>query len=129
MLIYGAYGWAGYPGLMLWLCFFTSALLIAGYALCSLYSGNAKVGWAGALVIWLFASVGYAIRPQMIGYLLLILELLVIHLGRTRNPSLVFLAAAHLRPLGKLPRVLLPWHGSRRIDIRLLFLQFPGRAT
>jgi len=90
VLIYGAYRWAGYPGLMLWLCFFTSALLIAGYALCSLYSGNAKVGWAGAMVIWLFASVGYAVRPQMIGYLLLVLELLVIHLGRTRNPRWFF---------------------------------------
>ena len=90
VLIYGAYRWAGYTGLMLWLCFFSSALLIAGYALCSLYSGNAKVGWAGALIIWLFASVGYAIRPQLIGYLFLILELLVIHLGRTRSTRWFF---------------------------------------
>jgi hypothetical protein len=90
VLIYGAYRWAGYPGLMLWLCFFTAALLIAGYALCSLYSGNAKVGWAGALVIWLFASVGYAVRPQMIGYLFLVIELLVLYLGRTRTPRWFF---------------------------------------
>jgi hypothetical protein len=91
VLIYSAYRYAGYSGLMIWLCFFTSALLIAGYALCSLYSGNAKVGWAGALLIWLFATVGYAIRPQMIGYLLLVLELLIIYLGRTRNPRWFFL--------------------------------------
>lgn len=89
-LIYGAYRWAGYSGLMLWMCFFASALLIAGYALCSLYSGNAKVGWAGALIIWLFATVGYAVRPQMIGYLLLIVELLILHLGRTRSPRWFF---------------------------------------
>jgi hypothetical protein len=86
LLIYGAYRFGGYPGLMLWLCFFTSALLIAGYGLCSLYADNAKVGFLGAMTIWLFGTVGFAVRPQMIGYLLLVVELLLLHLGRTRNP-------------------------------------------
>jgi hypothetical protein len=85
VLIYGAYRFGGYSGLMLWMCFFTSALLIAGYALCSLYSGNAKVGWVGALLIWFFATVGYAVRPQMVGYFLLTIELLILHFGRTRS--------------------------------------------
>src|ERR1700722_15482809 len=31
VFIYGAYRWGGYSGLMLWLCFFTALLLIAGY--------------------------------------------------------------------------------------------------
>lgn len=75
---------------MLWLCFFTAALFIAGYALCSLYSGNAKIGFAGAMAIWLFSTSGLAIRPQMIGYVFLILELLALHLGRTRNPRWFF---------------------------------------
>jgi hypothetical protein len=86
VLIYGAYRFGGHSGLMLWLCFFTSALLIAGYSLCSSYSGNAKVGFLGALTIWLFATSGFAVRPQMVGYLLLVIELLLLHLGRTRNP-------------------------------------------
>ena len=86
VLIYGAYKFGGYPGLMLWLCFFTSALFIAGYGLCWLYSENAKIGFLGALTIWLFATIGLAPRPQMIGYLLLVIELLLLHLGRTRNP-------------------------------------------
>jgi hypothetical protein len=86
VLIYGAYRFGGYPGLMLWLWLFTSAVLIAGYVLCSFYSGNAKVAFLGALTIWLFATIGLAIRPQMVGYLLLIIELLLLHLGRTRNP-------------------------------------------
>jgi hypothetical protein len=86
LLIYSAYRFDGYPGLMLWLCFFTSALLIAGYCLCSLYSGNAKIGFLGALTIWLFATSGFAVRPQMVGYFLLVVELLLLHLGRTRNP-------------------------------------------
>ena len=79
-------GLAGYSGLMLWLCIFTSALLIAGYFLCWLYSKNAKVAFLGALTIWLFATIGLSIRPQMIGYVLLVIELLLIHLGRTRSP-------------------------------------------
>jgi hypothetical protein len=86
LLIYGAYRMGGYPGLMLWLCFFTSALLISGYILCSLYSGNSKVAFMGAMTIWLFATIGLAIRPHIIGYLLLVFELLVLHLGRARNP-------------------------------------------
>jgi hypothetical protein len=90
VLIYGAYRWGGYSGLMLWLCFFTAALLIAGYALCSLYSGNAKIGFVGAMIIWFFSTAGLAIRPQMIGYVFLVVELLVVHLGRTRNPRWFF---------------------------------------
>jgi hypothetical protein len=86
VVIYLAYQWGGYPGLMLWLGGFASAIFVAGYALCALYSGNAKVSFLGALVIFVFATVGLSIRPQMIGYLLLIVELLLIHLGRTRNP-------------------------------------------
>lgn len=90
VLIYGAYRLDGYTGLMLWLCCFTSALLVAGYVLCSLYSGNAKVSFLGALTIWFFATIGLAIRPQMIGYLLLVFELLLLHLGRSRSPRWFF---------------------------------------
>jgi hypothetical protein len=75
---------------MLWLCLLTAAVLIAGYGLCSLYSGNAKVAFLGAMIIWLFATVGFAVRPQMIGYLLLIAELVLIHLGRARDPRWFF---------------------------------------
>jgi hypothetical protein len=83
--IYGAYLLGGYAGVMAWFCFFSSALLISVYILCSVYSGNAKVAFAGALAAWLFATVGMSIRPHLIGYLLLTLQLLVVHLGRTRD--------------------------------------------
>jgi hypothetical protein len=85
LLIYGAYRLGGYSGLMLWLCFFTASLLIAGYTLCSLYSGNSKTALLGALTIWLFGTIGFAVRPQMIGYLLLVVELLLLHLGQARD--------------------------------------------
>jgi len=85
LLIYGAYKFGGYSGMMLWLCCLTSALLIIGYIFCSLYTRNPKIGLLGALTIWGFSTVGLAIRPHMIGYLLLTIELLLIHLGRTRD--------------------------------------------
>jgi len=84
-LIYGAYRFGGYRGLMLWLYFVTATLLVIGYFLCSLYSGNAKSSFLGALTVWLFATSGVAIRPQMIGYTLLLVELLLLHLVGTRN--------------------------------------------
>ena len=90
VLIYDAYRWAGYSGLMLWLCLFTAAQLIAGYVLCSLYSGNSKTAFLGALIIWFFSTTGLAVRPQLIGYLLLILELLLVYLGLTRSPQWFF---------------------------------------
>jgi hypothetical protein len=86
LTIYLAYRAGGYSGLMLWLCTFSGALLIAGYVLCSMYSGNSKVAFLGVLVIWLFATAGFAIRPQMIGYFLLVVEMIVLYLGRFRDP-------------------------------------------
>jgi hypothetical protein len=88
--IFIAYRFAGYSGLMLWLCAFIAALLVSGYALCTLYSGNAKVAFVGAMALWFFAGPAYAIRPQLIAYLLLIAELALIQLGRTRNPRWFF---------------------------------------
>jgi len=113
LLIYGAYKWGGYTGLMLWLCFFTAALLIAGYILCSLYSGNSKTAFVGALIIWLFSTVCLAIRPQLIGYLFLVLELLLVHLGSSRNPRWFF----------ALPPLFALWvncHGSFFLGLLLL---------
>ena len=83
--MYGAWKFGGNAGLMLWLCVSASLLFIAAYALCALYSGNAKVALLGALVTWYFATIGLAIRPHMLGYLLLVCELLIVHLGRSRN--------------------------------------------
>ncbi len=85
VFIYGAWRLGGYSGLMLFLCIATGAVLLCSYLLCTLYSGNAKVALIGALVVWFFATSGMAIRPQMIGYLLLVLELIVIHCGSTRS--------------------------------------------
>ncbi len=91
VLIYGAYRIGGYMGLMTWLCVFPSLLIVAAYTLSSMYSGNAKVALLGALATWLLATVGLAIRPHIIGYLVLTCELLIVHLGRTRDRRWFFL--------------------------------------
>ena len=90
VFIFLAYKWGGYSGMMFWLCLFIAALLIAAYGFCSLYSRNPKIGFVGAMVIWFFSSVGYSIRPLLIAYVFLVIELALIHLGRTRSPRWFF---------------------------------------
>jgi hypothetical protein len=90
LTIYAAYHFGLYTGLMLWLCLFASLILIAAYALSAVYSGNAKLAFLGALTTWLFSTVGLAIRPHLLGYLLLIAELLIVHLARTRSHKWFF---------------------------------------
>jgi hypothetical protein len=91
VIIYGAYHWGGYRGLMLFQCAAVAALLIAGYCFCSVYSGNAKVSLIGALIVWFFAAGGFAIRPQLLGYLCLVLELFILYRGATRSHKWYFL--------------------------------------
>ncbi len=90
LAIYAAYHFAGYAGLMLWLCALSSLIVIAGYALCALHSGNAKIAFLGGLITWLFSTYGLAIRPHMIGFLLLLCELLILHLARARSAKWFF---------------------------------------
>jgi hypothetical protein len=84
--IFCAYLLGGFSGLMLWFFLLAAALVVAGYILCRTYSGNAKVAFVGAMVIWFFGTIGFEIRPQMFSFILLVAELLLIHAGRTRNP-------------------------------------------
>ncbi len=92
--IYAAYRLGDYFGLMLLLCVLTATLLAVQYASCRLYSGNAKIAFLGALVTWFFATTGLALRPQLLGYLLLACELLVLHLGRSQDRRWFFFLPA-----------------------------------
>ncbi|MHB1939191.1 MAG: hypothetical protein ACYCOR_21890 [Acidobacteriaceae bacterium] len=72
------------------------------------------MAFVGAMAIWFFATAGLAIRPQMIGYLLLIIELQLLQLGRTRNPRWFFW----------LPPLFAVWvncHGSFFLGLLLAF--------
>src|SRR5215472_8817601 len=57
LTIFGAYHAGGYTGLMVWLCFFSAAILIAVYSLCSLYSGNPKIALIGGVIAWFFGTI------------------------------------------------------------------------
>lgn len=83
--LYAAYQFAGYTGLMLWLCFFASLLLLITYATLSLYSGNSKTAFGATLLVWFFATSVFSVRPQLAGFCLLAVELLILECGRTRD--------------------------------------------
>jgi len=83
--MYASFRAGSYSGLMLWFCVAVAALLVIQYTLCYLYSGNAKAAFLGALVTWFFATIGLAIRPQLLGFIFLACELLILHLGRWRD--------------------------------------------
>ena len=85
VVIYGAYHWGGYSGLMAFLLLLTSAVVVGEYLLCTIYSQNVKLGFLGAIVTWLFATIGMSARPHMLGFLLLMCELLILEFGRRRN--------------------------------------------
>jgi len=113
LIIYSAYAAHGYTGLMLWECLMAAAILLAGFYLCTLYSGDLRIAFLGTLSIWAFGTVGYAPRPQLVGYLLLTCELILLHLGRRRNP----------RWLLGLPPVFAMWvncHGSFWLGLGVL---------
>jgi hypothetical protein len=85
LTMFAAYDSGGYTGLMLWFC--TVALFMIGtsYVLCTVYSGNPKVALLGGILVWFFSTIGLSLRPQLLGYVLLSLELLILHLGRSRD--------------------------------------------
>ena len=83
--IYAAYRAGGLQGLFFWLILLGSCLLLVIYAHCADSSGNAKTALWGGLAAWFFATITLSIRPLMLGYLFLALELLFLHLGKTRD--------------------------------------------
>ena len=67
----------------------------------------------GALTIWIFGTIGFAVRPQMVGYLLLISGIAAPATGPNPQPALVLCPAAPVRPLGQLPWLFLSWPDAR----------------
>ncbi|PYT02713.1 MAG: hypothetical protein DMF60_20570 [Acidobacteria bacterium] len=116
-IIYGAYRAGGYAGLMIWLCALPSLLFVLVYVLCSMYSGNAKISLVGGMLAWFFGTIGLSIRPHLLGYTCLVLEVLVLHLARTRGR----------RWFWALPPLFALWvncHGSFVLGLLLLGLLF-----
>lgn len=112
--LYSAYHLSGYSGLMLWMCLASAVLLGLAYGLCCLVSGNPKTSLIAVLSLWLFATVGLAPRPHMIGYSLLLCELLILHMARTRHRGWFWL-------LAPLFPVWINAHGSFALGLLLAF--------
>jgi hypothetical protein len=88
LAIYGAYLAGGQTGLMLWLAAGASLIVILIYVLCYLRTRSALVSLLSAVCGWLFTTVGLAVRPQMIGYTFLLVELILLEIARTRRRCL-----------------------------------------
>lgn len=79
--IYAAYRAGGYTGLLLWFSGLASLLYVLVYVSCYRRCGNALGAFMGGLVAWFFGTVGVAIRPQLVGYSLLALEIVLLDLA------------------------------------------------
>ncbi len=88
--IYIAYLAWGYRGLQLWLCALASAIMAEAYVLCYRYCGNAKIAALGGFLAFFFGTIGFSIRPHLIGYALLALELLLLERAWRGRPRLLW---------------------------------------
>ena len=105
VLLSAAYRTAGISGLEGLLILLGSAIVIALYALATLRSGNSKAGLVASGVLFLLAAVSFSLRPQMLGYLFLILTLIVLERFRQGQRNTIWF----------LPAITLLWvntHGS-----------------
>ena len=111
----GAWRFAGYRGLDALLIALGCAIMLALYALATLRAGNSKAGFVASAALLILASASFTLRPQMIGYLFLILTLIVLERFRQGKP----------RALWWLPVLMLLWvntHGSWIIGLGAIFV-------
>jgi hypothetical protein len=102
--IYAAYRLGGYSGLMLCFAGLASLLFALVYFLCYLRCRSWLAALLGGVCAWFFATVGLAIRPMLLGYLFLVVELILLEL-----------ASRNWRWLWALPPLFAVWvncHGS-----------------
>jgi hypothetical protein len=115
-VLFGAVArFAGLQGLDVLLIILGSAILIALYAYATLRSGNSKAGFVTAAALYVLVTPSLSLRPQMLGYLFIILTLIVLEYFRQGKPQgLLFL-----------PPLFLVWvntHGSWVIGLAVLFV-------
>jgi hypothetical protein len=99
------YRFGGLRGLEVLLLVLASAVMLALYAFATLRSGNCKAAFLVATVLLALATASFNLRPQMLGYLFLILTLITLELFRQGKQRAVWL----------LPILFLVWvntHGS-----------------
>jgi hypothetical protein len=111
----GAWRVGGYRGLEALLIALGCAIMLALYAFATLRTGNTKAGFAASAVLLVLASASFSLRPQMLGYLFLVVTLIVLERFRQGKP----------RALWFLPVLMLLWvntHGSWIIGLGAVFV-------
>ena len=114
MLLAWAYRLAGVVGLEVLLFLSGSCIILALYVLTTLRCGNSKAAFVASLCSVL-AAMSFTLRPQMIGYLFLIITLIVLERFRRGKKGAVWC----------LPVVMLLWvnsHGSSIIRLGVIFV-------
>jgi hypothetical protein len=112
--IYGAYRLGGYEGLMVCFAGLASLLFALVYFLCYRRCGSAQAALFAGMCAWFFATVGLAIRPHLLGYLFLTIELVLLDL-----------ASRNRRWLWMIPPLFALWvncHGSYIFGIGVLLV-------
>ena len=107
----------GIVGLALLLFLSASAVMLALYAYTTRRGGNCKAGFVVSIVLCSLAFATFNLRPQMFGYLFIVLTLIVLDRFRT----------GEYRALYILPPLFLVWvntHGSWVIGLGIVLLFF-----
>jgi hypothetical protein len=105
-----AWQWGGLRGLQALLVVLASLVTLSIYGLATLRSGSAKAGFIAVAMLLGLATVSFNLRPQMLGYLFVILTLIALERFRQGRPRAVWL----------LPPLFLIWintHGSWPIGL------------
>lgn len=106
---------AGLQGLMALLIVLASAVILVLYGYTTLRSGNSKAGFVTCAVLYALTTPFFSMRPQMLGYLFLILTLIALERFRQGKPRFLWF----------LPLIFLLWvntHGSFIIGLGTIFV-------
>jgi hypothetical protein len=109
----------GVVGLDALLIVLSSLVMLALYTFSTLRSGNSKAGFVVSMVLCSLAFASFTLRPQMLGYLFLVLTLIALERFRQGKHRAVWF----------LPVLLLIWintHGSWIIGLGTIFVYWIG---
>jgi hypothetical protein len=105
----------GLRGLDMLLIVMSAAVILALYAFCTLRSGNSKASFAATAILTVLSLPVFNFRPQMLGFLFLVLTLIALERFRQGRP----------KSLWFLPLLFVLWvntHGSWMIGLFTIFV-------
>jgi hypothetical protein len=112
----------GIVGLDALLIVLSTLVMLALYAFTTLRSGNSKAGFLASMVLCSLAFASFTLRPQMLGYLFLVLTLIALERFRQGKHHAVWF----------LPALFLIWintHGSWIIGLGTIFVYWVSGLT